>query len=186
MQRDTVGWPPTTRQWIAAAVGLAIGLAGAGDGSALSVAVRLPGYPVALMAIATFVGIVGDRRIGWFVAHEIAMAAIVVGWLLADRPRGRAVQRDLARLGCGVVRDRRAVGRYELSRSATATVRATILRQSSVASSQLRDVVHRVVGLGQDARQGRVDVEHAVCDDDLDVDSGIAASGWRAGSSRRG
>jgi hypothetical protein len=86
MQRDTVGWPPTTRQWIAAAVGLAIGLAGAGDGSALSVAVRLPGYPVALMAITTFVGIVGDRRIGWFVAHEIAMAAIVVGWLLADRP----------------------------------------------------------------------------------------------------
>lgn len=82
----TSAWPPTTRQWIAGAVGLAIGLAGGGDGSALSVAVRLPGYPVALMAIVTFVGIVHDRRLGWFVAHELAMAAIVLGWLLAERP----------------------------------------------------------------------------------------------------
>jgi hypothetical protein len=32
------------------------------------------------------VGIVGDRRLGWFVAHEAAMAAIVAGWLLAERP----------------------------------------------------------------------------------------------------
>lgn len=83
-------WPPTKRQWIGGAVGLAIGLAGAGDGSALSVAVRLPGYPIACMAIVTFVGIVGDRRLGWFVAHEAAMAAIVIGWLLADRPDAAA------------------------------------------------------------------------------------------------
>ncbi len=87
MTQNAAGaWPPTKRQWIAAVIGLAIGLAGAGDGSALSVAVRLPGYPVALMAIVTFVGIVADRRVGWFVAHEIAMTAIVIGWLLAERP----------------------------------------------------------------------------------------------------
>ena len=78
--------PPTTRQWVAAAVGLAIGLAGASEGSTLSAVVRVPGYPVALMAIVTFVGIVYHRRVGWFVANEIAMTAIVVGWLLADRP----------------------------------------------------------------------------------------------------
>lgn len=84
--RPAHAWPPTTRQWVAGAVGLAIGLAGVGTGSALSVAVRLPGYPVACMAIVTFVGIVGDRRTRWFIAHELAMGAIVVGWLLADRP----------------------------------------------------------------------------------------------------
>jgi hypothetical protein len=71
-------------------VGLAIGLAGSGDGSAVSAAIRLPGYPVACMAIVTFVGIVGDRRVGWFVAHELAMAAIATGWLVADRPGAAA------------------------------------------------------------------------------------------------
>ena len=85
-QTTSKAWPPTTRQWIAGAVGLAIGLAGSADGSTLSAAIRLPGYPVACMAIVTFVGIVGDRRIGWFLAHEAAMTAIVIGWLVAERP----------------------------------------------------------------------------------------------------
>lgn len=84
-------WPPTRIQVVAAIVGLLIGLSGAGEGSAASVAIRLPGYVVAVAAIVRWVGIVRHRWTAWFVAHQLAMAAIVVGWVLADRTPGVVV-----------------------------------------------------------------------------------------------
>ena len=83
--------PPTKIQLIAAAVGLAIGLSGAGEGSAISVAIRLVGYPGAVAAIVRWVPIVRERWRGWFVAHQAGMAAIVVGWALTDRGAGVAI-----------------------------------------------------------------------------------------------
>lgn len=75
-------------QWTGAAVGLAIGLTGAGQGSAISVAIRLVGYPVAVAAIVRWVPIVRERWTGWFVIHQLGMLAIVVGWSLTDRTAG--------------------------------------------------------------------------------------------------
>jgi hypothetical protein len=40
------------------------------------------GYPVAIVVIARFVPVVRERRWKWFVAHQLAVAAIVTGWVL--------------------------------------------------------------------------------------------------------
>ena len=40
------------------------------------------GYPVAIVVIIRFVPVVRERRLRWFVAHEIAVSMIVTGWAL--------------------------------------------------------------------------------------------------------
>jgi hypothetical protein len=45
------------------------------------------GYPTAIVVICRFVPVVRERRIKWFVAHELAVAAIVAGWALDDDTR---------------------------------------------------------------------------------------------------
>ena len=42
------------------------------------------GYPVAIVVIVRFVPVVRERRIRWFVAHEVAVAMIVLGWALDE------------------------------------------------------------------------------------------------------
>ena len=38
------------------------------------------GYPVALVVIARWVPVVRERRTTWFVAHAVAVTAIILGW----------------------------------------------------------------------------------------------------------
>jgi hypothetical protein len=40
------------------------------------------GYPVSITVIVRWIPVVRERRIRWFVAHELAVAAIVAGWAL--------------------------------------------------------------------------------------------------------
>ena len=41
------------------------------------------GYPVSITVIVRWIPVVRERRIRWFVAHELAVAAIVAGWALS-------------------------------------------------------------------------------------------------------
>lgn len=38
------------------------------------------GYPVSIAVIARWVPVVRERRVRWFVVHQIAVSAIVAGW----------------------------------------------------------------------------------------------------------
>jgi len=38
------------------------------------------GYPVSIAVIVRWVPVVRERRIRWFVLHQLAVAAIVIGW----------------------------------------------------------------------------------------------------------
>ena len=49
------------------------------------------GYPVAIAVIVRWVPVVRERRIRWFVLHELAVAAIVIGWATRGRWSGVAV-----------------------------------------------------------------------------------------------
>ena len=51
---------------------------------------HLVGYPVALVVIVRWRATIRERRLPWFAAHQAAMAAIVVGWLLRGHPLGAA------------------------------------------------------------------------------------------------
>ena len=42
------------------------------------------GYPVAIVVIVRWLPVVRERRIRWFVAHEVAVAMIVLGWALDE------------------------------------------------------------------------------------------------------
>lgn len=43
------------------------------------------GYPTSIAVIARFVPVVRERRIRWFVLHQVAVAAIVAGWAIRGR-----------------------------------------------------------------------------------------------------
>ncbi len=49
------------------------------------------GYPTSIVVIARFVPVVRERRIKWFAAHELAVAAIVAGWALDDNGQAVAI-----------------------------------------------------------------------------------------------
>ncbi len=51
---------------------------------ALATALHLFGYPVALVVIVRWVAVVRERRLTWFVAHEVAMACICLGFVAMD------------------------------------------------------------------------------------------------------
>jgi hypothetical protein len=56
--------------------------------TAAVIALFLFGYPVAIAVIVRFVPVVRERRIRWFVLHELAVAAICAGQALNDNPQG--------------------------------------------------------------------------------------------------
>lgn len=48
----------------------------------LAVALFVVGYPVSITVIARWLVVLRERRLGWLVAHELAVAAIVIGWVI--------------------------------------------------------------------------------------------------------
>lgn len=57
----------------------------------VSTALLALGYPTSIAVIARFAPVVRERRVGWFVAHQAAVGAIVAGWALRGRWEGAAV-----------------------------------------------------------------------------------------------
>ena len=49
------------------------------------------GYPVSIAVIARWIPVVRERRNSWFVAHTIAVMAIVLGWALQQAWRSVAI-----------------------------------------------------------------------------------------------
>jgi hypothetical protein len=49
------------------------------------------GYPTSIVVILRFVPVVRERRMKWLVAHDLAVAAIVVGWALKGDRRAVAI-----------------------------------------------------------------------------------------------
>ncbi len=58
---------------------------------ALAVALHGFGYPVSIVVIIRFVPVVRERRVRWFVAHQLAVGAIVAGWALKSEWRSVAI-----------------------------------------------------------------------------------------------
>ena len=58
---------------------------------ATATALFVVGYPTSITVIARFVPVVRERRIKWFAAHELAVAAIVAGWALDDNRQAVAI-----------------------------------------------------------------------------------------------
>ena len=50
--------------------------------SPLSVGLFAVGYPVSVAVITRFTPVVRQRRVRWFAAHQLAVAAIITGWAL--------------------------------------------------------------------------------------------------------
>lgn len=58
---------------------------------AASTALFVFGYPVSIAVIARWLPVVRERRWKWFVAHELAVAAIVAGWAMKSDTRAVAI-----------------------------------------------------------------------------------------------
>ncbi len=50
--------------------------------SPLSLGLFAVGYPTAVVVISRFVPVVRQRRVRWFAAHQLGVAAVVAGWAL--------------------------------------------------------------------------------------------------------
>jgi hypothetical protein len=48
----------------------------------VSTALFVVGYPISIAVICRWLPVVRERRTAWFVAHQLAVAAIVAGWAL--------------------------------------------------------------------------------------------------------
>jgi len=75
----------TRAQQVAVVVGLAIALSSITDGPAVAGALRLVGYPAALVVIVRWIPVVRRRLLRLFLLHQAGMAAIVAGWALVPR-----------------------------------------------------------------------------------------------------
>ena len=49
------------------------------------------GYPVSIAVIVRWLPVVRERRVRWFAAHELAVAAIVAGWAIKRDPMAVAI-----------------------------------------------------------------------------------------------
>jgi hypothetical protein len=49
------------------------------------------GYPTSIAVITRWLPVVRQRRTRWFVAHEVAVAAIVAGWAIKRDPTAVAI-----------------------------------------------------------------------------------------------
>ena len=54
-------------------------------------ALHLVGYPTAVVVIARWIPVVRQRRLKWFLAHQVGVAAIVAGWAIVGRRQGVVV-----------------------------------------------------------------------------------------------
>ena len=52
---------------------------------ALIVTLFVFGYPVSIAVIVRWIPVVREQRTRWFVWHQLAVTAIVLGWLLRHR-----------------------------------------------------------------------------------------------------
>jgi hypothetical protein len=95
-------------QAVAVVAGLAIAVPSLADGPAVSGALRLVGYPAALFVIVRWLPVVRQRITSLFVVHEVAMAAIAVGWALVPRWSGAAVNGAWGVIAAGWYLRRRA------------------------------------------------------------------------------
>ncbi|MGQ0575721.1 MAG: hypothetical protein ACT4RN_16180 [Pseudonocardia sp.] len=59
------------------------------------------GYPTAIAVLTRFRRIVRTRALGLFLLHETAMAAIVTGWVLLDRPLAAVLNAAWLVAACG-------------------------------------------------------------------------------------
>lgn len=48
--------------------------------SALALGLFVVGYPTSVAVISRFVPVVRQRRVRWFAAHQLGVAAVVAGW----------------------------------------------------------------------------------------------------------
>jgi len=48
----------------------------------VSTALFIFGYPTSIAVLTRWIPVVREQRTRWFVAHELAVAAIVAGWVL--------------------------------------------------------------------------------------------------------
>ncbi len=49
------------------------------------------GYPISILVIARWIPVVRERRWRWFWVHQIAVAMIVMGWIIEGETRSVAV-----------------------------------------------------------------------------------------------
>lgn len=71
------------------------------------------GYPTSIGVLARWIPVVRERRTAWFVAHEVAVAAIVAGWALKRDAAAVAINATWLVVGTGwyVAAGRRAARR---------------------------------------------------------------------------
>ncbi len=48
----------------------------------MSTALFIFGYPTSIAVLTRWIPVVREQRTRWFIAHELAVAAIVAGWVL--------------------------------------------------------------------------------------------------------
>lgn len=53
--------------------------------SVLTIILFVFGYPVSIVVLSQWLPVVDEQRHRWFAAHEIAVLAIVVGWIIERR-----------------------------------------------------------------------------------------------------
>lgn len=51
----------------------------------MSTALLVVGYPTSIVVLTRIVPVVRERRVGWFVAHQAAVSALVAGWAIKGR-----------------------------------------------------------------------------------------------------
>jgi hypothetical protein len=81
----------TKPQQVGLVVGLAIALASITEGPWTAGALRLFGYPAALVVIVRWIPVVRQRITSLFLLHQVAMAAITAGWAISERWTGVAI-----------------------------------------------------------------------------------------------
>ena len=62
-----------------------------GDAPTVSQVLFAFGYPISIVCIARWVPVVRQRRVRWFVAHTLAVSAIVAGWAIDGRGSAVAI-----------------------------------------------------------------------------------------------
>ncbi len=52
---------------------------------------HLAGYPASFVILTRWLPVVRQRRWRWFATHQVAVTAVVTGWLLRGRPEAAVV-----------------------------------------------------------------------------------------------
>jgi hypothetical protein len=57
------------------------------------------GYPTSIIVLTRWLPVVRQRRTRWFIAHEVAVAAIVAGWALRRDPQAVTINASWLAVG---------------------------------------------------------------------------------------